>query len=139
MMREAYINWILRPIVKHRLPGRLRIHIPALLNATKEFQQKTNESIEKLKFPQGIKSLQISFTTGNILINYRIEETTEEKVLVWVNELRDVAAQIWSRNLQLSQDKQQVAVNRLLSFLDKTIEDKTIIDKKLYLPDEIWS
>lgn len=139
MIKEVYLKWMLRPIVKHRVPGRLRIHIPALLDASKEFQAKATTTVEKITLPGGIKSLKVSFTTGNILIHFNTNETTEGNVLEWVDQLSTVAFFIWEKSLQLPVNKQPLVVSRLITFLDKTIEEKKTLDNQLYLPDEIWS
>jgi hypothetical protein len=52
---------MMRPRVIHRLPGRMRIHIPALKKVTPEFAKITKSLLKGFKLPENFKSADVNF------------------------------------------------------------------------------
>ena len=53
--------------VVHRLPGRLRVHVPALRQISTQFQNIVDVLINKFSYPVGIQDVGINYITGNLL------------------------------------------------------------------------
>ena len=95
-LKKIITPYLLRPKVIHRLPGRLRIRISAIQYIPQHFDGIANELINKIKFADGIQSVDYNFISGNLLIHYQVSHTNETNILNWLNKLCDFIMEIES-------------------------------------------
>ncbi len=92
LWHEFLMRGLSRVSVVHRLPGRVRLHIP-LLGHVPEAWRETLTIIEQvLRIPEGISEIRMEPRTGNVLIIYDTDLLREKEIL---ETLRAVLA--WAR------------------------------------------
>lgn len=129
----------LKPRVVHRLPGRLRVHIPALRQVTTEFQSIVDVLLTKFTLPIGIKGVTINYISGNLLIHYDQMKIQEMTVLEWLWELSDITGKIWMRfKKSTNGNAKEVSENLLKFFLDASTNGN-VLDKNINIPDYVWN
>jgi len=128
----------MRPRVIHRIPGRLRLHIPALKKVEAEFQEVSNLLISDFHLPAGIKLARINYISGNIVINYDPDITDERHVLVWILDVKKIFETTFLQFDKMDEQRIQNSVNKLKEFLKSVSNNGTIIDQTFKIPDEIW-
>ena len=129
----------LKPRVVHRLPGRVRIHIPALRQISADFQKIVNVLLTKFSFPVGISEVTVNFITGNILIHYDENIIRENSVMDWLNDLSAITGQIWVRFSQFTNGDAHETSNNLLNYFIEASKNGNILDKNFTIPDYVWS
>ena len=73
--------------IVHRLPGRIRIHIPILKKLPKKWWIYRKPSIELIRMKKGIYAAEVQPVTGSLLIEYDPEIINETGVLKWLETL----------------------------------------------------
>lgn len=109
-LQDLLLRHELKPRVVHRLPGRLRLHLPALKRLA-SFNGDVTPTIEEyLILPEGIKSVSVNTRVGSMLICYQGEKLTESKVLEHVQSLSNRVQQMWSqlKHLDPAEDREQI-------------------------------
>lgn len=80
-------NFISPYRVVHRLPGRIRIHIPVLENLPEYWWIFLKPSTELIRIRKGINTAEIQPITGSLLIDYDPKEMDEAGILKWLETL----------------------------------------------------
>lgn len=75
--------------VVHRLPGRLRIHIPVLEKLPENWWVFLKPSTELIVIKNGIKTAEIQPITGSLIVEYDPKEMDEAGILKWLETLVD--------------------------------------------------
>ncbi|MEW6529528.1 MAG: HMA2 domain-containing protein [Thermodesulfobacteriota bacterium] len=118
-LQTLLLKWGLKIKILHRLPGRLRLEIPALRKVPPGKQAFAQDLIGKMVLPTGITSVEPSFITGTILLRYDSGAVTEREVLANIQALLsalvDYREELWS----ISQDNGSAAIERLNGILSK--------------------
>lgn len=118
-LQTLLLKWGLRIKVLHRLPGRLRLEISALRKVPPGKQEFVQDLIGKLVLPTGITSVQLSFVTGSILLQYDSGTVTEREVLAKIQELSsalvDYRDELWS----ISEENGPAVIEKLNGVLNK--------------------
>ncbi len=73
--------------IAHRLPGRIRIHIPILARLPEKWWPFIEPSVEIIKMKSGIISAEIQPVTGSLLISYDSDQIDEARILNWLETL----------------------------------------------------
>ena len=73
--------------IVHRLPGRIRIHIPVLEKLPEDWWIFLKPSTELIRMRKGINSAGIQPITGSLLIDYDPKEMDEAGILKWLETL----------------------------------------------------
>lgn len=129
----------LRPRILHRIPGRLRIHIPVLRQITGDFQNITYSLLNDFTLPNGILSVNINFITGNILIEYEVNISSEKEILIWLADITKIADKIWSRFSYVKNgNKDKISAN-LIDYFAKLANNKQKLDKNINIPEYVWN
>lgn len=137
-LRSGWLALQLRPRVIHRLPGRLRVHVPALRRVAVAFRELVDSLLVGFALPEGLHSVEVSYATGNLLIRYGCERIGEKEVLDWLLAVRRVVGQVLERFADMDEDEARQAGERLLGFFRNESERGTRIDGDFGIPDEIW-
>ena len=135
-------RWLImqmRPRVVHRIPGRLRLHIPALKKVESDFQEVSDTLISDFHLPAGIKLARINYISGNIVINYNPDITNERHVLVWILDVKKIFETTFLQFEKMDEERIQNSVFKLKEFLKSVSNNGTIIDQTFKIPDEIWN
>lgn len=127
----------LRPKVVHRLPGRLRIHLNALRTVSSDHHFIGEIISSLLLVPDGIRSADPCFETGNILIQYDPEAITEPEVLDYFKSLLGLLIHNRKRLLEVPEDRAHEVAGRLREFLAGAIRKRPVFDKKLEIPEDV--
>jgi hypothetical protein len=129
----------LRPRILHRLPGRLRIHIPVLRQISEPFQKFVHLLLQDFTLPEGIRSVRINFITGNLLIEYDIKGTEEKEILRWLEDIAKIAEGAWSKFSRVKNgNKDQISEN-LIEYLTQKANTKVKLDKNFHIPEYVWN
>jgi hypothetical protein len=67
-------SWFLRPRIVHRLPGRLRLYIPALKQVDHVQREWAFVMRDVLGSPAEIETVEINLATGSVLIRYHADQ-----------------------------------------------------------------
>ena len=70
--------------IKHRIPGRVRLYIPALEKLPKDWHSLTNIVQDLIILKKGIKNAIITPLSGTIVLHYSPESIRERDVLNWL-------------------------------------------------------
>jgi hypothetical protein len=129
----------LKPRVVHRLPGRLRVHIPALRHVSIEFQKIVDILLTKFSFPEGIIKVTINYISGNLLILYDKDSVYEKAVLDWLSDLATITGQIWVRFIRSDNGNGHTTAENLLHFFLEASKNGNILNKNFIIPNYVWS
>lgn len=70
--------------ILHRLPGRLRVHIPILEKLPPRWHSYSDHTAELIMLQSGVTGVNIEPVTGNLLIHYNTQKIEEEDILSWL-------------------------------------------------------
>jgi hypothetical protein len=91
----------------HHLPGRLRLHIPLLERLSPEWHRYQSELIALIKLKEGLLDIDVSFTSGRVLIRYDPRQTSKPDIMQW---FKGVALMLYVGYLEAPfESKQQIA------------------------------
>ena len=138
-MEHKWLLLQMRPRVIHRIPGRLRIHVPALKKVLPEYNDIVDSIFVKSHLPEGIEQTKVNFITGNILVNYDLNETNEKHTLNWVFDLKKIAEYIFIKFMDLEEEKIKTTKEKLLAYFKQISSNGIIMNKNFTIPDEIWN
>ena len=79
-----------RPRVIHRLPGRLRIHVPLLRRLQREHQGLADSVASLLAVPEGMQRVEVNLDSGNALLLFDPQQLTEREILDYLRGVLDI-------------------------------------------------
>ena len=101
MKTEALVgqlrSWLLRPRVVHRLPGRLRLRVPALKRIDHAQREWAFVWRDLLGEHAEIESVEVNLTTGSVLIRYHPDQLTEAELLAFLRAVNRLVLRHWDR------------------------------------------
>jgi hypothetical protein len=131
--------WATRPTLIHRLPGRLRIHIPAL---TRLANGKRNglPAIwrDLLTNLPGIQVAEVNLLTGNVLIRYNPAEQSEADVLAFLRALHRALIQHWDRLAATPAPELPRVGKRLIRAVLQARRHRLVLQHPVRIPDDVW-
>jgi hypothetical protein len=110
------------PRIVHSLPGRVRIHFPALERVSARWHKYTAPVSELVNLKQGIQNTYIQPTTGNVLITYDAEMLGENEILKWL----EIMVKIILYNIR---DYSSISEENLESLLNRIRTQLTALEK----------
>lgn len=90
LIEEIFKNIAFKRKIVHSGNGRLRINFPILKSVPKEWQY-SEKYFEYFLGIEGIKSIDVNYITGNLLIIYDSSKITEEKILDIIDKILQVS------------------------------------------------
>ena len=70
--------------IKHRIPGRVRLYIPALEKLPNDWHSLANIVQDLITLKRGIKNARIAPLSGTIVLHYNPDSISERDVLNWL-------------------------------------------------------
>ena len=107
--------WFMRPRIVHRLPGRLRLHVPALKLADPTQRDWVLLWRDLLDGVPEIQSVEATLESGNVLIRYHPEQLTEGELLDFLQALNRAVLRDWDRLAGTPPGEVPEAVRRLVA------------------------
>ena len=86
---------LLRPRIVHRLPGRLRLCLPALKQIDHVQREWAFIWRDLLRSPAEIETVEVNLTTGSLLIRYHADQLTEAELLAFLQAVNRLALRYW--------------------------------------------
>lgn len=138
MFETLLTQYFLHPRIVHQLPGRLRVHIPALLHIS-SFQKEFEELLTRLLLlPKGIKKAKVQCLTGNVLIEYEDQVLSEKEILRWIRQIGNVLIKEQNNFLNTSAEKMPVVIDRIIEIIQKSIRYRLDLLKEIVIPNDVW-
>lgn len=129
----------LRAKILHRLPGRLRIRIPALNRVPQQRWHLARNVIQRLPVPEGITSLEPSFITGNVLLTYEPETLSEQQVIEHIDWLVKFAIEHRQRLMTIPPDDLPRVVEQLKDYLEQYDGKGMRSAREVEIPQNVWT
>ncbi len=107
--------WFTRPRIVHRLPGRLRLHIPALKHVDPTQRDWALMWRDVLGALTGFQSVEVNLVTANVLIHYDPEQLTEKELIEFLQDVDRLVLRHWDHLVATPDHELPKAVQRLVS------------------------
>ena len=101
------------PRVVHNLPGRVRIHFPALERLSSRWHRYSAPVAELVKIKQGIQNTNIQPTTGSVLITYDADMLGQKDVFNWLDSIATIVKNNVRNYTSLSERNFESLLNRV--------------------------
>ena len=132
-------GWLLRPRVVHRLPGRLRLRIPALRRLALG-PHSAAFSWRDLRFgPNRIQQIEVNPATGSVLIGYSEDELTEAQLLGFLQAITGLVLRHWNQFRAVPQERRPEVLKRLVHEVGLATGPRLALKKDLEISAHVWS
>ena len=101
------------PRVVHNLPGRVRIHFPALERLSSRWHRYSVPVAELVKIKQGIQNTNIQPMTGSVLITYDADMLGQKDVFNWLDSITTIVKNNVRNYTSLSEHNFESLLNRV--------------------------
>jgi len=119
-------RWVLdaemKPRVVHRLPGRVRLRLPALTRIPDVHRLVVAQCLQRACLPEGLHTLRADLLTGSMLIRYDPERLDEQAVLTWVETLARAVESQMGRLLELPPERRATAADVLRQTVEQALD-----------------
>jgi len=126
-----------RPRVLHRLPGRMRVHIPLMRRLPGEHQALAERIASLLAVPDEIESASASLTTGNALIRFDPSRVTEEDLLGYLRGMFEIFIRNRGRFEGLSPERVPEVFDRLEDLVRSSVGPRLRVNTETILEDDV--
>ncbi len=101
------------PSYVHNLPGRVRIHFPALERLSSRWHRYSASVAELVKIKQGIQNTNIQPATGSVLITYDADMLGQKDVFNWLDSIATIVKNNVRNYTSLSEHDFESLLNRV--------------------------
>ena len=132
-------SWLLGPRVAHRLPGRLRLRVPALKQigpAQREWAYVWRDLLDGIS---EIESVEVDLTTGSVLIRYHPDELAETELLAFLWAVNRLVLQHWDRLAATPPAELPEVLQRLIRAIRAGVRHRLALDDKLEISTDVWA
>ena len=126
-----------RPKVVHRLPGRLRVHVPFLQKLPSGHQERADRIAALLSVPDEIESASANLMTGNALIRFDAAKITENELLEYLRGMFEIFIRNRESFEGIAPDDDDRVFERLKSIIDGAVQPRLKVDRKLVLEKDV--
>jgi hypothetical protein len=103
-------------------------------------QELLSSRLEELfLLPEGVQEVKVSFIAGSILVHYDVDKMTETSVLQWIDTLWRLIGEHYDRLVVLDVHTIDRVVSKIAPHLQAALNENHSYDKRISLPDDIWS
>ena len=134
---EQFRNWLLRPQIVHRLPGRLRLRVPALKQIDQAQREWAFVWRDLLGSTAEIESVEVNLTTGSVLIRYDPNQLTESELLAFLRAVNRLVLQHWNQLAATPPAELPEALRRLVCSIRAGIRHRLVLDDKLEISADV--
>jgi hypothetical protein len=110
---KSRFNFLAAPRVVHSLPGRVRIHFPALKRLSSRWYRYSAPVAELVKIKQGIQNTSIQPMTGSVLITYDADTLGQKEVFNWLESIATIVNNNVRNYTSLSEHNFESLLNRV--------------------------
>jgi hypothetical protein len=128
---------LLRPKALHKLPGRIRVHMPLLKRLPLDSLAAAQATARLLSAPDGIDEAVPSVKTGNVLVRYDAGRVSEEDVLRYLRSVTEIFVANRDRLTGLDAERLRAAEDRIRDWLTQNITYRLELRGDLRIPDEV--
>jgi len=137
-LKQRIGDYLLGPKVIHRVPGRLRVSVPAIRRVPSQFNGMANRLMDKIRLPNGIRTVDLNFISGNVLIHYHVNRTDEAGVMGWLDDLYVFLMGLEKRVAKLPESERQKAASQVVCYLENAGSGCIDLEKKEAIVEAIW-
>jgi len=131
--------WLLRPTVVHRLPGRLRLRVPALTRLDDGQRICASFWRDLLAAPAEIEAVEVNVRTGSVLIRYRTAVLGEYELLAFIRSVNRLVLRHWDRLAAVRPDALPEVLERLLEVVRGAVRHRLVLDERIEVPQDVWA
>ena len=143
MIREDFLlqwrTWLLRPRVVHRLPGRVRLCLPALNHLDHAQREWAFVWRDLLGSPSEIQTVDVNLTTGSVLIRYDANQVTEAELLAFLRAVNRLAIRYWDRLAATPEAELPHVLRRLVRAIRTGTRHRLVLDDDFEISEEVWA
>lgn len=132
-------NLLLRPRIVHRLPGRLRLCLPALKQIDHVQREWAFVWRDLLGDSDEIEKVEVNLTTGSLLIRYHADQLTEAELLAFLQAVNRLALRYWDRLAATAPAELPRVLRRLVGAIRAGTRHRLVFDDKFEIPEDVWA
>ncbi len=136
-MSNAVFRLIFKPRVLHRLPGRLRVHLPWLKKVTGNRSEIIDLLTALFTVPDQIREVSTDHVSGNILILYDAASVKEDEVLGYLSALFEVILRNRERLEAQPADRLYARRGQLVEFVKTSLDGSLGLNPHLTVPQRL--
>ena len=136
-LANACLRLLFKPRVLHRLPGRLRIHLPSLKKILRGRPEIEDLITALIAVPDQIREVRIDPVTANVLILYDADGVGEDEILAYINALFEIILRSRGQLEKLSADRLTERRGRFADFVRSSLDRRLVIDPRLSVPEDL--
>jgi hypothetical protein len=132
-------NWLLRPRVVHRLPGRLRLSLPALKQLNHAQREWASVWRGLLQRQSEIQACEVNLTTGSMLIRYDAGRLAEAELLAFIQTVNRLVLRHWDRLAAVPPAELPAVLKRLVRVVCAATGPRLALNDRIEIPEHVWS
>lgn len=121
LLKKTYLMFNKVKVV-HSIPGRIRLFIPSLDNFPEQMKKYQNYITSIIKLKAGINTIDYSYTTSKILIEYDKTKLKEQDIVDWLNKIWKIIVDNEDVYHGMSVDEVEKNIKRFYEMLKKELE-----------------
>ena len=137
-LQDLWLQHALKPTIVHRLPGRLRLRIPALKHLKGNDGDVTGSLEQVLTLPQGIREVSVDGRSGSVLIHYKTEHLSESEIMDYMSALGRLIKTHWRHLQGLDRKQWDRLAPKIKRLLDEATDHRLILRDDIEIPDDVW-
>lgn len=122
MLKKIIVSKLMKIKVAHSIPGRIRFKVASLKDIPDEYmiyEKYLHQALQKL---DGVENVDVNKMTGSILINYDIKRTYEEKILNWIEIIKEIGLKNIDLIEKYGESNTEYVVDTIEQQLDEAIK-----------------
>ena len=123
ILKQTYLMFNKVKVV-HSIPGRIRLLIPSLDKFPEQMKKHEHYIITIIKLKNGIKSVEFSYLTSKILIEYDKMKLKEQDIVDWLNKIWKIIVDNEDVYQGMSVDDVEKNVKRFFEMLKSELEGR---------------
>ena len=123
ILKQTYLMFNKVKVV-HSIPGRIRLLIPSLDKFPEQMKKHEHYITTIIKLKNGIKSVEFSYLTSKILIEYDKTKLNEQNIVDWLNKIWKIIVDNEDVYQGMSVDDVEKNVKRFFEMLKGELEGR---------------
>ena len=123
ILKQTYLMFNKVKVV-HSIPGRIRLLIPSLDKFPEQMKKHEHYITTIIKLKNGIKSVEFSYLTSKILIEYDKDKLKEQDIVDWLNKIWKIIVDNEDVYQGMSVDDVEKNVKRFFEMLKGELEGR---------------